>query len=208
MSKVDQARRGYRIPRPRTRIKSMTGAGANVSSLVISPAIATPAAAQFIGGIIINPPANLAAADAGGAVLRNYQFYKMNSAVFKYTPAVGTTTPGTVYIAYFDNPEIIQKYIYGAYTDPNKLMMVKTAPISSHGPVWMEQTLTASMFTRRPKYSCDEDLSNDVNVFDRTTHGYFAVITESVPFSTSFGVISVDYSATGYHLQNNAATDL
>lgn len=208
MTKVDQARRGYRGPRPRTRIQSMTGAGTVVSSITITNPLATPATGSWVGNMLLNPPANAGSNDPGTAVLLNYQLYKFSRARIRYTPMVGTTTPGTIYIGYIDNPEMIQKWVYNTYTAAQKLAICKTCPNSVRGPVWMENTLDAGMTVRRPKYSVDSTLSDDVNQIDRTTHGLFILASEGIPNSQVFGVFSIDYAATGYHLQLGGTSGL
>lgn len=208
MNKVDRARSGYRAPRPNLRVSSMTDTGTKINSTFISQIVATGAASQFVGGLSVMPAGNATSQDPGSAVMRCYQQYRMNRAMFTYTPAVGTTTPGTVYVAYLDNPEIIQKWIFNVYTPSEKLAICKAAPISSRGPIWMQMELAASMQTRRPRYNVDQNFVDDLAILDGTVHGYFAVCTEGVPFTTGFGVLSIDYTATAYHLQLASATNI
>lgn len=191
------------MPRPRTKISSMTDAGAQVTSIFTTTLLATSVAAQFNGVVGVAPATNSFASDAGGAVIRNYQEYKMKRAVLTYTPAIGTTSPGVVYIAYFDNPEIINKWINSTYTAADKLALAKTAPVSVRGPVWMQLELPASMTVRKPRYTVNTEITSLTNAdYDNQVHGIFGVVTEGVGFSTSFGLLSMDYSVLGYNLQN------
>lgn len=202
LRRIDQARTGIRLPRPKTNIQYMTGQGTSVQSRTIAPIGSTGATTQFDTFIRVNPASNNVANDAGGTVLRNYQLYKMNSLRATWTPAVGTTTAGTVYLAYFDNPEIM--FRWGSYSYADKLALVKQNPTCVKAPVWMALELAGSLMTRRPRYSVDATIPTTVVDFDMTTHGMFAFVTEGCPFNTPVGVVALDYSATGYHLQNVA----
>lgn len=209
MIKVSRALNGYANPRPRTKITSMNDAGAQVTSIYTTGVLSTPAAADFAGIMPVAPAQNNVFTDAGGTVIRNYQEYRMKSASLEYTPAVGTTTPGVVHLAYFDNPEIISKWVNGGYTTANKLTLAKTCPIRSSGPVWMQQSLAASMSARRPKFVVNTEIAAlTVADYDMQVHGILVAVTEGVPFSLSFGILSLHYTVHGFHLQNAAISGI
>lgn len=209
MIKVSRALNGYPTPRPKTKILSMNDAGAQVTSIYTTAVLVVPAAADFAGVMPVAPAQNNPSFDAGGTVIRNYQEYRMRSASLEYTPAVGTTTPGIVHLAYFDNPEIISKWINGVYNTATKLGLAKTCPVRSSGPVWMQQSLAASMSARRPKFVVNTEIGGlTVAEYDMQVHGIFVLVTEGVPFNTSFGVISEHYSVHGFHLQNAAISGI
>lgn len=203
MSKVSRALNGYSVPRPRTKISTMNDAGALVSSNFFTGILQVPALTQLAAELPIAPASNPPNQDAGGSVIRNYQSYRMRRAVAHYTPAVGTTTPGVVYLGYIDNPEMIRKWFTGIYTFADKLGIVKSCPIRTSGPVWMEMSLPASMSTRMPKYTVNTQLSLLTDAeYALQVHGLFVFATEGCTNSSGTGVLSMEYSVQGFHLQN------
>lgn len=191
-------------PRPRTKISSMSGQSALVSSKYVSNVTSSNGAGAGVHVSLINPPLIAAANDAGGAVLRNYQEYTIDRAVITHTPMVGTTTPGTIWIGYYDNPEIILKLFAGTYTTAEATALAKQSPISVSGPVWMPLSLAASSSKRRAKLASDSTTPTDRFQVDLTTHGCFVVALEGGPVTTAYGTTSLEYTARGYHLENNS----
>lgn len=203
LNKVNRALNGYNLPRPRTKIASMNDAGALVSSNFFTPVLTCPALSQLAAELVIAPASNPPTQDAGGAVIGYYQSYRMKRAVAHFTPATGTTTPGVVHMGYIDNPEMIRKWLNGGYVLADRLGIVKSCPIRTSGPVWMSLSLSASMATRMPKYTVNFNLAGLTDAdYALQVHGLFIFATEGVPNNANVGVLNMEYSAQGYHLQN------
>ncbi len=193
------------IPRNRMRINRMDKAGAIVKSRFYQATLATGAATQVAGGYGVCPALN-GSADPGAAVLSNYQEYRMLSGTLHYVPQVGSTTSGTVWIGYYDNPEIIYKVYASAYSTASLLSLAQTAPHSVSSPVWQAVDLTIPMRNRRKVYSVDTTVPSSSSVADMTVHGIIIVATSGAPFSTTVGTISQEYVAEGFGLQAIALT--
>lgn len=204
MNKVSRALNGTRGPLPKSRIGYMTEAGAQVTSRFISGIVSTGGAAQDTETFPLQPTAYASANDAGGQVLRNYQEYSMVRATLHYTPAVGTTTAGIVHMGYYDNPELVLKAQNGTYTAAELLSLAKSSPISIKGPVWLAMELPASMSKRRARYASNSTFPTTRSEVDLEVHGTWITATEGVPFSTAYGQFHIEYTASGYHLENNA----
>jgi len=152
----------------------------------------------------VSPASVTGGADAGGTVLRNYQEYSMNKAALTWTAAVGTTTPGTVWIGYYDNPEIIYNMQAASYSDAALLALAQQARLSSSCPIWDTMTLSAPMTTRRKRYSVNSQTPTSITEADLQVHGVFIVAVEGTTAALACGHVSMTYSVTGYGLQNNA----
>lgn len=162
------------------------------------------AAADFAEKLYVNPGYYSAGNfDPGANVLNYYQTYVVRSATAMVTPACGTTTPGTHYLGYFDNPEIIYKSL-GTYTVADFLAMLKADRRSVSGPIWQPLALTAGGSPRRKKFSIDTDSPSSAEVADRTTQGVFLYATEGIPSgggAIPISTMSMSYTAEGYDLQ-------
>lgn len=193
------------IPRNRMRINRMDKAGAVVRSRFYQASLATTAVAQMAGAYGVAPPLN-GSVDPGAVVLSNYQEYRMLSGTLHYVPQVGSTTAGTVWIGYYDNPEIIYKAYQSFYTTANLLALAQTAPHSVSAPVWQAVDLSIPMRSRRKVYSVDTTLPGSSSTADLTVHGIIVIATTGAPFSTTVGTITQEYAAEGFGLQSLAIT--
>jgi len=208
LNKVIQANSGRVTQmRPKTKIDRMDQEASHVSSRYVYAPHTTAAAAQWVGYFNLAVATN-ANDDAGAVVLKNYQEYKYKSYRFGFTPAVGTTTAGTLWIGYYDNPEIMYKVLTAAYSDATLLSLAKQSPHSSSAPIWQQQTLNIPMSSRRKRYSVNSTAPSSVAETDLQCHGVVIMATEGVPFSTVFGNASYDYSALGYNLQSYALSGI
>lgn len=189
--------------RPRTRINHMTNDGALVSSRLLGTTLSCTAVGILGSVVPVNPPNGVATLDAGATVLQNYQEYSIDSGVLHYTPACGTTTPGTVWIGYYDNPEIIHDaYVGIPYS--SLLALAKQSTYSVSGPVWMSLDLAIPSKRRRTKFSSDTNSPANRSEADLTTCGIFLIAVEGGPQAiTAIGTMSLDYKARGYSLVNN-----
>lgn len=206
---------GNRIPRPFARIPVYSKNKSSIhdrfvcNSLDLGTGVVTGC-----GQTVLNPP--LLALGAAANVLVNFEEYSVQSSQLTYTPVVGTSTLGIVYLAYYDNPEIIYKVQTSVYSDAQKLALAKGSPTSVSGPVWQTFSLNGGTKRRRPKYTVDSSVFSGtvalgIATADLTTHGIFLWGIEGVdtPVSTkTYGKISVEYRVEGYGLQNGTLSGL
>lgn len=198
---------GIPQPRPRTRISRMDTGGATVSSKYVFGSSNTDGAGTWVGAYKINP-ASYSGADAGGTVLVNYQEYTLRSWKHTFTPSVGTTTPGVLWIGYYDNPEVMYKVDTGVYSVATLLALAKQSPISSSAPIWHPQTLNIPMSKRRKHYSTNSTNPGSVADADLQIHGVVIMAVEGTPTDTPLGNVSFEYTAVGFHLENNTLTGI
>jgi len=171
----------------------------------------TPAttAAQFSATAAIAPSLNGTSADPGALVARQYQEYVCTSHGIKYTPAVGTTTAGTVWLAWIDNPEIIYKFVAGTYTYSDALTIAQTVAHHKSGPVWEAMDFSVSLPPRRKLFSVDTTSAGSAEVADRTMQGMYIVVSTAVPINTNpFGYVTTSYTCRVRGLQSLAATGI
>jgi len=173
----------------------------------VSPFNVTPSDAFGFAAvsIIVDPPK---AGDAGGTVLKNYSEYRIEQGALSWTPTVGTTTTGTIWIGYYDNPEIIYKANAGTYGTATMLNLAKQSPHRTSMSIWMPGTLSLPLFRRRPKYATDTTAPANRSEADLCTHGVFIIAIEGAPVSTNLGYLSLEYKARGYNLENQAVTGI
>lgn len=203
---VASVTRKPRVPRP--RVKSTPGRDSCVVQSrisAISPTVVYPTGCHFI-----NPALYGGNGDPGGAVLRNYQFYIMDNAVMTYTPTCGSTTSGQLWMGYYDNPEIIFACISGTYNTAALTALAQTSTHCVGTPVWQGAQLRIPMTKRRPKYSIDRTQANSLSDADRAYHGVIIVVTTGTPTTEGlgFGTCTLEYTATGYEIQNAAITTI
>ncbi len=132
----------------------------------------------------------------------------MLSGTLHYVPQVGSTTAGTVWIGYYDNPEIIYKVYASTFTTANLLALAQTAPHQVSAPVWQAVDLTIPMRTRRKVYAIDTTVPGASTTADMTVHGILIIATTGAPFSTTVGTITQEYVAEGFGLQALAITNV
>lgn len=166
---------------------------------------ATDAFGFHASSVLVDPPK---ATDAGGTVLRNYSEYRMEQGALHWTPTVGTTTSGTIWIGYYDNPEIMLKATNGTYSPASMIALAKQAPHRISMTVWMPGTLSLPLFRRRAKFTTDTTSGTTRTDFDLCSHGVFVIGIEGAPVSTNVGYLSLEYRARGYNLENQTITNI
>lgn len=134
--------------------------------------------------------------DPGLAIARNFSNYCITKYAITYTPAVGTTTLGTVFIGYIDNPEIIFKVLSGAYTAVQAAQLAQACEVSTSGPVWQQMTLNVNKRPRKPWFNVDSSPMASTIDADRIHQGmiltaYFGPSTSNV----LFGHLTPKYTA-------------
>ncbi len=198
-----------RRPRvPRQRIVARTGGEETTfRSQYLNQSVSTSGAAQAFGIIPIDPALHSTSLDPGSTVARQYQEYLVTSHGIKYTPAVGTTTPGTLWMAYVDNPEIIFKFYSGVYVYADYLAIAQTTRHNKSTPIWEATEFSVSAPPRRKMFSVDTTVpSTSAEQADRTVQGAYIFATTAAPFSTTLGYITDSYAARLKGLQSIVAT--
>lgn len=193
-----------RVPRPRVSAKPSRDS-CEVDSKITAISLTS---VYPNGRHLVNPPF-YGYNDPGGMVIRNYQYYRMLSARIVYTPLCGSTTPGQIWLAYFDNPELIYKIWTNAITWPNMLLLAQSATHSVRSPVWQGVEMALPMSARRAKYSVDSTEPTTIPEIDRCVHGIVVMVTTGVDETTpAFGSCTLEYRAKGSELQNQTITSL
>lgn len=208
---LKQSRRAYdgimrqpRVPRPR-----VTSKPSRDSCEVESKVTAITLTNVFNSGKHLIAPPYYGEADPGGMVIRNYQYYRMHNARIIYTPLCGSTTPGQVWMAYFDNPEIMLKLNSNSITVSNMLLLAQSATHSVRTPVWQGVEMAIPMTVRHPKYAVDSTAPASIADMDRTAHGIVIMVAVGYPEAVaSFGSCTLEYRAKGSELQNQYITDI
>lgn len=198
-----------RRPRvPRQRIVAKTGGEETTfRSQYLNQSVISGSAAQAFGIIPIDPALHSTNADPGATVARQYQEYFVTSHGIKFTPAVGTTTPGTLWMAYVDNPEIIFKFYSGAYAYADYLAIAQTTRHNKSTPIWEATEFSVSSPPRRKMFSVDTTTPNvSAEQTDRTVQGAYIYATTACPFSSTLGYITDSYAARLKGLQSIVAT--
>jgi hypothetical protein len=201
-----------RRPRvPRNRLRATTGGlTTTFRSRYLNQTVANGASVQVAGIVVVQPSQSVGrGSDPGVAIAANHQEYLVNSSTFIYTPAVGTTTPGTLFVAWVDNPEIIGR-VYGAdgltpYTNAQLLGLAQTTNKCWSTPIWQQLTCSnAGIPPRRKMFSTDTTTQATVAGIDRSVQGMWIYAVQSAPLSTTLGYIHEEYSASLKGPQNNA----
>jgi len=194
---------------PRQRIVASTGGEETTyRSHYFNQTVAIGASLQFFSVIPVAPALHFTNSDPGSTVARQYQEYVCPKHGIKYTPAVGTTTAGSVWMAYVDNPEIIYNFYSGTYTGSNYLQIAQSTRHSKSGPVWMEMEFSAPVPPRRKMFSIDSTAPANSSEADRTIQGLYIVVTTNVPLNTTAGYLSDGYTAKVRGLQLSAVTGI
>lgn len=163
---------------------------------------------RYVSTILVDP---VASSGPIKEVSKNYETYKVDKFTLHYTPAVGTTTPGKIWVGYTDNPEIIKKAWAGDYTPTTLLDIVKTLRHNNVYPVWQQWSMNIpNIAPRRKMYSIEANVvpaTLTPEAIDRDTHGMFLVYAQGCP-DTDLGVLtsSATYACRG--LQSYAATGI
>jgi hypothetical protein len=183
----------------------MDGGLAAVSSRFVGTSVTSTGAGVSSGYWPVNPGQN-GAGDPGFTVIKNYSEYRFKHAKIHYTPQVGTTTTGVVYLAYFDNPEIIFKA--QTYAHATLLSLCQSAVYSVSAPVWQALELPAQMRYRRKVYAVDSTQPASSTEADMVAHGVWLYAVIGAPVSTTLGVLSIDYAAEAMSLQLQSASGI
>lgn len=201
-----------RRPRiPRNRFTGKTGGlDTRFTSQYFSGNISVPGAAQAYGYCLVAPPLHSKDNDPGAVVASTYQEYLVENSTFKYVPSVGTTTAGTVWVCFVDNPEIINGIVNFTYSYNEFLSICRSTPARSKSvPVWEGLELSiAGIAPRRRMFTVDTSIltMTEDEQFDRAVQGCWVYATTSCPFSTVVGTVSEHYSCRTKGLQNQITT--
>lgn len=118
------------------------------------------------------------------AVARLYSNYKyLPGTVFHYVPAVGTTTSGSVTVAYVDNAEVMAAAVLASITPATFGDFVRGAANAKTYSIWESFTYPIMPAVRK-LYNVNASLNPGVatpDEYERTTQGMFLISVESAP---------------------------
>lgn len=200
---MNTLRRTARAPK-RKFAGSMGGEG-RVTSRYTNSGVST-GAAQTGGWIYIDPPKHSVANDPGAGVIVNYSNYRVLASRFIYVPAVGTTTTGTMWAAYIDNPEVIKNIVNSNYSLSTLTNIAQNSSKSKAVPIWEPLELSMTCPPRRRLFSVDTDTPSTAEQADRAVQGLWLWVTTAAPLGTALGVILQEYTAVGENLQPTVFT--
>lgn len=127
---------------------------------------------------------NFGVAPAGVAVAQHYAEGVFYDCYVKYTPAVGMTTPGRVWIAHIDNPESIRVFELASLSA--QIAFIKSVGNVVTGPVYRDLTFRIPGSRRRKAYDTNATTAAlDENILDRCNQGTVIFAIEGGPVSTS-----------------------
>ncbi len=132
-------------------------------------------------------------AGAGGAsIMNNYRSYFYQSMVIRFVPKLGPGTSasgGRIFMSYTDNPEVYDSW--NALTDANKLVTIKKMYDHKVGPVWKQWIYRVPLTRRRSWFDVNYNITDDVNVDDRSVQGYVFVVAETINATDIVGNLEV-----------------
>ncbi len=188
------------VRRPRVPRRQFSTNGDN--TIITSKYISTSPLTILTGATIASTlsfvnPAQTSSLDPGQAIAWNFSNYLVRSATLTYTPAVGTTTLGTVFMAYIDNPEIISKVVTGTYSAATIGQLAQSGSNSTSLPVWQQGSLTMNRPPRRKLFSIDSTTVSSTLEVDRVHQGAFIVayFGPAAAGTTILGHLSIKYTA-------------
>lgn len=104
----------------------------------------------------------------------------------RWEPSVSFTTTGRVYVGFTDNPEVMSAFI--ALTTPAAAInAVKGLGDVISFPVWQETDITFPSSTRRKMFDVNANITNNVDVLDRSAQRFMLFAIESAPATTTLG---------------------
>lgn len=191
-------RRERRAPK-RKLVGSMGGDGRVTSRYVDAGVVTT--AVQASNYCYVDPPKHSISNDPGSVIIRNYSNYIVTSSKFMYVPAVGTTTTGTIWIAYIDNPEMIHKIVTGVYSLADRTNIVQNMSTARAGPIWEPLEVSMSRPPRLKMFNVDSTFPTFIEDCNRSSQGLWLWVTTSAPISTTLGTTLQEYTCRGENLQ-------
>lgn len=177
------------------------GGGGSVQSRYISYGVVTGASAQSTGYVTLAPALHNTSNDPGATITRQYSNYVVRASRIHYTPAVGTTTTGIIFIAFIDNPEMIYNVTAGVYLASELVNIAQNMSTCKSGPIWEPLEVAMSKSPRRKIFSVDRNNPSNPEAADRAVQGLWLIVTQNAPFSTTLGYISEEYTASCENLQ-------
>jgi len=178
----------------------MAGEG-SVTSRYIAAGVTTTPTTQVAVKVFAAPALHSVSNDPGASIIGQYSNYVVRSSKLIYTPAVGTTTTGAVYVAYVDNPEMIYKFYTGAYSVSDCTNIVQNMANGRSAPVWEPMEVSMNRPPRRKTFSVDSNAPFNNESAERIIQGVWVLVTVGAPFSTTVGYVTEEYTAMGENLQ-------
>lgn len=123
---------------------------------------------------------------AGINVAKSYSTGKfLPGTNIRWEPACSFTTPGRVYVAFSDNPEVIVNMLNYGYADYVNAVIGMGNAVSF--PVWQETQVNFPTSIRRKRFDVNENVSIAVDVLDRSAQVAMFVATVGLPSDTVAG---------------------
>ncbi len=104
----------------------------------------------------------------------------------RWEPSVSFTTTGRVYVGFTDNPEVMSAFIALA-TPAAVINAVKGLGDVISFPVWQETDITFPTATRRKMFDTNSNITNNVDVLDRSVQRFMLFAVEGAPATTTLG---------------------
>lgn len=134
--------------------------------------------------------------------MNNYLEYKYNNLALEWIPEVGpgvAAAGGKVYVAYVDNPEVMNTWI--GLTATNALIKIQSLRNVKMFNCWERVTYNAPLTYRRPWFDENYTITDDVDVDDRSVQGMIVFAAETVGATDTIGHFRVKPTITlrGFH---------
>lgn len=147
--------------------------------------------------------------DPVGAVSTFYNTFKyLPGTSFTYSPSVGLNTPGTVFICYITNPELMV-YLEGLVNNATFTTLndrVRAVGNCKSGPLWAGFSVPMDTSYRRSKFDVNAAYSLNVDTYDRSIQGAFVVSIIGGPASTAICRNTLHKKIQLFELQGTGAT--
>lgn len=113
---------------------------------------------------------------------------------FTYVPAVGLTTPGSVFVAWLDNAEVMKNYVEGTVSQRNNI--IANTANSKVYPIWQQFTVSLTAAPRLKKFDVNDSFETNAGAqmsseFARSCQGMWAVGVLNGPVSQQ---VSISYA--------------
>lgn len=197
-NKQKQNKRGQALMRqprvPRNRIKANTGGETTiVRSRYQVSTLSTTAVATTYGSYYIAAGSNTGTADPAALIGYNYQEYVIRSLHIRYTPACGTTTPGQVWIGFFDNVEMINNIRLNSYGQAAIAGIAQTTKWGRGTPVWEPLDYNVPLVPRHKSFAINRESPTSLEEINRCVQGCIAWATVGTLVNTLIGSVTIEY---------------
>ena len=185
----------------KNRGKAQQSAVSN-DTLVLSPVVTTnnvTAASNLLNGSVFvdcrNSGSVIGSYAAG--IANYYAEYRYKHVAATWLPLVGpgvSAAGGRIYVAYIDNPELINAWL--GFTAANALSAIKNVKNVKTYNVWEKFTYSVPLTHRRPWFDVNYNITDGVDVDDRSVQGQFIFAAETVGATDTIGSFQINSRVT------------